>query len=113
MLKGYAKNRSLVGIGKAQHFLLDLGRKLAAQQAIAGTGEVSAVAVELGQDFAQLYLPTTIHPRPYCQGEDLAVVSPVKHCRHSGFLVSRADASTASGSEGIPIKRKTSQNHPE
>jgi hypothetical protein len=113
MLKGYAKNRLLVGIGKAQHFLLDLGRKLAAQQAIARAGEVPAVVVELGQDFAQLCLPTTIRPRPYCQGEDLAVVSPVKHRRHSGFLVSRADASTASGSEGIPIKRKTSQNHPE
>jgi len=109
MLKGHAKNRSLVGIGKAQHFLLDLGRKLAAQQAIAGTGEVSAVAVELGQDFAQLYLPTTIHPRPYCQGEDLAVVSPVKHCRHSGFLVSRDDAPTAPCSEGIPVRRKTSR----
>src|SRR6516164_5653153 len=109
MLKGYAKNRLLVGIGKAQHFLLDLGCKLAAQQAIARAGEVPAVVVELGQDFAQLCLPITIRPRPYCQGEDLAVVSPVKHCRHSGFLVSRADATTASGSEGIPIKRKTSQ----
>jgi hypothetical protein len=113
MLNGYAKNRLLVGIGKAQHFLLDLGRKLATQQAIAGAGEVSAVVVELGQDFAQLCLPTTIGPRPYSQGEDLAVVSPVKHCRHSGFLVSRADATTAPGSEDIPIKRKTSQNHPE
>ena len=113
MLKGYAKNRSLVGIGKAQHFLLDLGRKLAAQQAIAGAGEVSAIVVELGQDFAQLCLPTTIRPRPYCQGEDLSVVSPVKHCRHSGVLVSRAGSTTAPGSEDIPIKRKTSRNHPE
>ena len=113
MLKRYATNRLLVGIGKAQHFLLDLDRKLAAQQAIAGAGEVSAVVVELGQDFAQLCLPTAIRPRPYCQGEDLAVVSPVKHCQHSGFLVSRADATTAAGSEDIPVKRKTSQNHPE
>jgi hypothetical protein len=62
MLKGYGENRLLVGIGKAQHFLLDLGRKLAAQQAIAGAGEVAAVVVELGQDFAQLCLPTTIRP---------------------------------------------------
>ena len=62
MLKGYAKNRLLVGIGKAQHFLLDLRRKLAAQQAIAGAGEVAAVVVELGQDFAQLCLPTAIRP---------------------------------------------------
>src|SRR6516225_176258 len=113
MLKGYAKNRLLVGIGKAQHFLLDLRRKLAAQQAIAGEGEVAAVVVELGQDFAQLCLPTAIRSRPYCQGEDLAVVSPAKHCRHSGFLVSRADDTTAPGSEGIPIKPKTSKNHPE
>src|SRR5215472_2704522 len=112
MLKGYAKNRLLVGIGKAQHFLLDLGRKLAAQQAITGAGEVAAVVVELRQDFAQLCLPTAIRPRPHCQGEDLAMVSPVKHCCHSGFLVSRADATTAACSEGIPVKRKTSQNHP-
>ena len=60
MLRGCAKNRLLVGIGKAQHFLLDLGRGLAAQQAIARAGEVAAVVVELGQDFAQLCLPTTI-----------------------------------------------------
>jgi len=95
MLKGYAKNRSLVGIGKAQHFLLDLGRKLAAQQAIAGAREGAAVVVELGQDFAQLCLPATIRARPYCQTEDLAVVSPVKHRHHSGFPVNRADATTA------------------
>src|SRR6516164_1016985 len=107
MLKGYAKNRLLVGIGKAQHFLLDLRRKLAAQQAIAGAGEVAAVVVELGQDFAQLCLPTAIRSRPYCQGEDLAVVLPVKHCRHSGFLLSRADATTAPCSAGIPVKRNT------
>ena len=113
MLKGYAKNRLLVGIGKAQHFLLDLGRKLAAQQAIIGAGEVAAVVVELGQDFAQLCSPTTIRPRPYCQGEDLAVVSPVKHCRHSGFLVTRADAAPAPCGDGIPVKRKASKNHPE
>ena len=92
MLKGYAKNRSLVGIGKAQHFLLDLGRKLAAQQAIAGAREGAAVVVELGQDFAQLCLPATIRARPYCQTEDLAVVSPVKHRHHP---VNRADATTA------------------
>jgi len=115
MLKGYAKNRLLVGIGKAQHFLLDLRRKLAAQQAIAGAGEVAAVVVELGQDFAQLCLPTAIRPRPYCQAEDLAVVSPVKHCRHSGFLVGRAGATTVAAaraflSSGRP--HKTIQNDP-
>ena len=113
MLKGYAKNRLLVEIGKAQHFLLDLGRKLAAQQAIAVAGEVAAVVVELGQDFAQLCSPTTIRSRPYCQAEDLAVVSPVKHCRYPGSLANRADATTTLGSEDIPIRRKTSQNHPE
>jgi len=48
VLKGYAENRLLVGIGKAQHFVLDLGRKLAAQQAITGAREVAAVVVELG-----------------------------------------------------------------
>jgi len=63
MLKGYAKNRLLVGIGKAQHFLLDLGRKLAAQQAIIGAGEVAAVVVKLGQDFAQPCSPTTVRSR--------------------------------------------------
>jgi hypothetical protein len=109
MFKVYAKNRLLVRIGKAQHFLLDLGRKLAAQQAIIGAGEVVAVVVELGQDFAQLCSPTTIRSRPYCQVEDLAVVSPVKHCRHSGFLVTRADATTAPCGGGIPVKRKASQ----
>src|SRR5215471_18477456 len=109
MFKGYAENRLLVGIGKAQHFLLDLGRKLAAQQAIGGKGEVAAVVVELGQDFAQLCLPTTIRPRPYRQGEDLAVVSPVKHCRHPGFLVNRVHAATAPCDDGISVKRMTSE----
>jgi len=63
MLKGYHKNRLLIGIGKAQHLLLDLGRKFTAEQAIAGAGEVTAVVVELGEDFAQLCFPTTIRPR--------------------------------------------------
>jgi hypothetical protein len=113
MLKGYAKNRLLVGIGKAQHFLLDLGRKLAMQLAIAGAGEVAAVVVELGQDFAQLCLPTTIGPRPYCQTEDLAVVSPVKHCYHSGFLVNRADARAASCGDAFLSRVRFRKNHPE
>src|SRR5215469_4198173 len=105
MLKGYAKNCSLVGIGKAQHFLLDLGRKLAAQQAIGREGKVAAVVVELGQNFTQLCLPTTIRPRLYRQAEDLAVISPVKHWRHPGFFVNRANAATAHCGYGIPVKR--------
>jgi hypothetical protein len=68
-----------------------------------------------GQDFAQLCLPTTIDPRPYCQTEDLAVVSPVKHCCHSGFLVNRADATTVPCGDGLPVTRnfaETIQNDP-
>ena len=51
-----------------------------------------------------------------CLGEDLAVVSPVKHCRHSGFLVSRAKCHNrsrqrghSSQAEGFP---KTIHNDP-
>ena len=65
MLKGYAKNRSLIGVGKAQQLLLDLGGKLTPEPALAGAGETAAVVVELGQNFAQLCFPTAIRPRPY------------------------------------------------
>ena len=85
MLKRYGKNRLLIGIGKAQHLMLDLGRKLTAEQVTAEAGEVATVVVELGQDFSQLCFPSTVRPRPYSQAEDLAVVSPVKHCRRPGF----------------------------
>ena len=66
MLKRYDKNRLLIGIGKAQHLMLDLGRKLAVEQVIGEAGEIAAVVVELGQDFSQLCSPSTIRPRPYC-----------------------------------------------
>jgi len=91
MLKGYDKNRSLVGIGKAQHLVLNLGGKLAAKQVIAGAGKVAAIVVELGQDFAQLSFPIAVRLRPYCQPEDLAVISRVKHRRHPEFLANRTD----------------------
>jgi|SRR5215469_1965206 len=106
MLKGYDENRLLVGIGKAQHLVLNLGRKLAAKQVVAGAGKVVAIVVELGRDFAQLCFPTAVRLRPYCQSEDLAVISPVKHCRHPEFLANRADAATAPCGDGIPVKRK-------
>jgi hypothetical protein len=95
MLKSYNKNRLLVGIGKAQHLMLNLGRKFEAKQVIAGAGKVAAIVVELGQDFAQLCFPTAVRLRPYRQSEYLAVISPVKHCRHPGFLAKRADATIA------------------
>jgi len=50
VLKRYDKNRLLIGIGKAQHLMLDLGRKLVVEQATGEAGEVATVAVELGQD---------------------------------------------------------------
>src|SRR5215472_8628350 len=106
MLEGYDKNGSLVGIGKAQHLMLNLGRKLAAKQVIAGAGKVAAIGVELGQDFAQLCFPIAVRLRPYCQSEDLAVISRVKHCRHPEFPANRADAATAPCGDGIPVKRK-------
>ena len=108
MLKGYDKNRLLVGIGKAQQLVLDLGRKLEAKQVIAGAGKIATIVVELGQDFAQLCLPTAVRLRPHCQPEDLAVISPVKHCRRPQFLANRADAATASCGDGTPVKRKVS-----
>jgi hypothetical protein len=108
MLKSYNKNRLLVGIGKAQHLMLNLGRKFEAKQVIAGAGKVAAIVVELGQDFAQLCFPTAVRLRPYCQSEDLAVISPVKHCRHPEFPANRADAATAPCGDGIPVKRKVS-----
>jgi hypothetical protein len=82
MLERDHKNRLLVGIGKAQYLLLDLDRKLMAKQAIAGGGKIAAVVIELGQNFAQLCFSPVIRRRPYCQPEDLAVISPVEHCRH-------------------------------
>jgi hypothetical protein len=62
MLKRYGKNRLLIGIGKAQHPMLDLGRKLTAEQVTAEVGEVATVVVELGQDFSQLCFPSTVRP---------------------------------------------------
>ena len=76
MLKRYDKNRVLIGIGKAQHLMLDLGRKLVVEQVTGEAGEVATVAVELGQDSSQLCFPSTIRPRPYSQAEDLAVDRP-------------------------------------
>ena len=108
MLERDHKNRLLVGISKAQYLLLDLDRKLMAKQAIAGGGEIAAVVIELGQNFAQLCFPPAIRRRPYCQPEDLAVISPVKHCRHPELLANRADAATAPCGDGIPVKRKVS-----
>ena len=108
MLKGYDKNRLLVGIGKAQQLVLDLGRKLEAKQVVAGAGKIATIVVELGQDFAQLCFPTAVRLRPHCQPEDLAVISPVKHCRHPELLANRADAATAPCGDGIPVKRKVS-----
>jgi len=96
VLKRYGKNRLLIGIGKAQHLMLDLGRKLTAEQVTAEAGEVATVVVELGQDFSQLCFPSTVRPRPYSQAEDLAVVSPVKHCRRPGFRMP------------LPLKREIS-----
>jgi hypothetical protein len=58
------KNRLLIGIGEAQHLMLDLGRKLTVEQVIGEAGEIAAVVVELGQDFSQLCSPSTIHSRP-------------------------------------------------
>ena len=46
MLKPYGKNCLLIGIGKAQHLMLDLGRKLAVEQVIGEAGEIAAVVVE-------------------------------------------------------------------
>jgi len=46
VLKRYDKNRLLIGIGKAQHLMLDLRRKLAAEQVTAEAGEVATVVVE-------------------------------------------------------------------
>src|SRR5215469_9940603 len=97
MLKRYDTNRLLIGIGKAQHLMLDLGRKLTAEQVIAEAREVATVVVELGQDFSQLCFPSTVRPRPYIQAEDLAVVSPVKHCRQPRI----PDATTAPCGDGI------------
>ena len=48
MLKRYEKNCLLIGIGKAQHLVLDLSRKLAVEQVIGEAGEIAAVVVELG-----------------------------------------------------------------
>src|SRR5712671_747473 len=41
---------------------------------------------ELGEDFAQLCFPVAICRRSYCQPEDLAVISPVKHTVIPGSL---------------------------
>ena len=114
MLKGYAENRALIGVGKAQQLLLNLGGKLTPDPALARAGETAAVVVELGQDFAQLCFPTAIHPRPYSQVEDLAVISPLKHCRHPGFLASRADATTAPwAATAFRSGGRLRSNHPE
>ena len=114
MLKRYDKNRLLIGIGKAQHLMLDLGRKLVVEQVTGEPAEVATVVVELGQDSSQLCFPSTIRPRPYSLAENLAVVSPVKHCRHPGFLATRRmpllplPAATASLSSG-----RFRRSHPE
>ena len=62
MLKRYDKNGLLIGIGKAQHLMLYLGRKLAVEQVIAEAGEAATVVVELGQDFSQFCFPSTTRP---------------------------------------------------
>src|SRR5215831_5008657 len=89
--------------------MLDLGRKLAAEQVTAEAGEVATVVVELGQDFSQLCFPSTIRPRPYSQAEDLAVVSPVKHCRRPGFVATRGMHLPLPAATASPFKREISQ----
>src|SRR5262249_18693840 len=95
--------------------MLDLGRKLAAEQVTAEAGEVATVVVKLGQDFSQLRFPSTIRPRPYSQTEDLAVVSPVKHCRRPGFLATREmplPLPVAAASPSSEIFRRTTRMIP-
>ena len=112
MLKRYEKNCLLIGIGKAQHLMLDLGRKLAVEQVIGDAGEIAAVVVELGQDFSQLCSPSTIRPRPYCPNRGSArgiarkALPPPRPC-------DPPDATTtAPCGDGIPFKRDFRRNHP-
>ena len=111
MLERDHKNRLLVGIGKAQYLLLDLGREFMVELTIAGGGEIAAVVVELGQDFAQLCFPTAIRCRPHCQAEDLTVISPVKHSNHPRFLANCADAAIAPCGDSIPVSARYRRNH--
>src|SRR6516164_1250219 len=84
--------RGMPSLGTNSH---NWSRKLTTEQVTAEAGEAATVVVELGQDFSQLCFPCTIRPRPDSQTEDLAVVSPVKHCRRPGFLTTPRDATTA------------------
>src|SRR5579872_3251118 len=78
MFERERQDRSLLGVRKLKRFLLDLGRKLVAQDVPAEPWKAPAVFIEFSKDFAELTPPCSFGCRSSGQTENAAVIEPIQ-----------------------------------